>query len=64
MDQFKYSTYAANYQYGTDEPNSLMTSYTPNLGVMTGREAFDRVISSPRFLTWEFELREKHSKSR
>jgi len=61
-NQSPYSTYTQGYDI-VDEPNSLMVyNGSGGLGAMTSKEAFARVVSSPAFLAWEFEL--KHSSSR
>lgn len=64
MDQYKYSTYVQSYNYW-DEPNSLMSyNGSASLGAMSSKEAFERVVTSPQFLMWEFEMQEKFLKSR
>lgn len=62
MEQFKYAAYASLYDYA-GEPN-FMLRYIPSQGAMSGKEAFERVITSPRYLMWEYELQHPEEKGK
>jgi hypothetical protein len=55
-----YSSYLSLYD-NMGEPNGLMAyNGSGSLGAMTSKEAYARVVTSPAFLMWEYEL--KHGK--
>jgi hypothetical protein len=58
-EQFKYGAYLSGYTIDT-EPNVMAYNGSGGLGAMTSKEAFERVVTSPAFLLWEYEL--KHGK--
>jgi hypothetical protein len=58
-DQFKYQQYLSGYTLDT-EPNVMIYNGSGSLGAMTSKEAYARVVTSPAFLMWEYEL--KHGK--
>jgi hypothetical protein len=58
-DQFKYQQYLSGYTLDT-EPNVMIYNGSGSLGAMSSKEALARVMSSPLFLMWEYEL--KHGK--
>jgi hypothetical protein len=58
-DQFKYQQYLSGYTLDT-EPNVMIYNGSGGLGAMSSKEAYERVVTSPAFLMWEYEL--KHGK--
>jgi acyl-CoA synthetase (NDP forming) len=58
-EQFKYAEYLSGYTLDT-EPNVMAYNGSGGLGAMTSKEAYERVVTSPAFLLWEYEL--KHGK--
>jgi hypothetical protein len=51
--------YLSGYTLDT-EPNVMAYNGSGGLGAMTSKEAYERVVTSPAFLLWEYEL--KHGK--
>jgi hypothetical protein len=57
MEQFPYSRYIQDYDVAT-EPQTLMAyNGSGSLGAMTSKEAYERVVTSPAFLMWEYNLK-------
>lgn len=55
-EQFKYAEYLSGYTL--NEPNTLLAyNGSGSLGAMTSKEAFERVVTSPAFLMWEYNLK-------
>jgi hypothetical protein len=60
MEQFPYSRYVSEFDVAAEPQNLMAYNGSGSLGAMSSKEAFERVVTSPAFLMWEYEL--KHGK--